>query len=296
MQTPEQPLRRSTLSICQPITVEADQARDADWLRAVIMGEQAPHFIASPGRESEAWRDIHARNLLERLDPETKISLFITPTGVLGYYNPSLVHVEVRDGQPWGRVIDPTVLPQGEEVALPHWQLAGNLALGGYMGLLQQRGPTDFFLNSNERVYMRTVGDVLPQVAPYMPQDVPVDEATCAHVSFYVSHAGTVTNLHWDVYSGVIHQLKGRKRVIFFSPEQVNCFAMYPNRHIFARRAQIAEKLSDATLRTHPEMVGATGYECIIEPDQWLYIPARWLHHVETLDDDTISLITRFKR
>ncbi len=285
-----------TLSICEPIVAVTDVARDATWLRDVVHGEQVPHFVQGDMSTVASWQHMHAGNLLEKLDSHTKVRLFITPTGVLGYYNTSMVQVSVRDGRPWGRVTDPSVLPQGVEVELPHMQLGGSMGLGGYLTILQHKRPSDFVFNADERTYMRTVGDVLPQVASFMPRDIPVDEASCAHVSLYVSHTGTVTNLHWDVYSGVIHQLKGRKRVIFFAPDQIDHFAMHPNRHIFARRAQVADKLTEATLQAHPQMQGAHGYECIIEPGQWLYVPARWLHHVETLDDDTISLITRFTR
>ena len=292
----EPSVSKPALFICEPFAPTRDTAREAAWLGAVIQGDQAPHFVHSDQAASDDWRHMHAGNLLEKLDQNTKVRLFITPTGVLGYYNTSMVQVSVRGGRPWGRVIDPSVLPQGAEIELPHMQLGGSMSLGGYSAILQHKRASDFVFNASERTYMRTVGDVLPQVAPLMPHGIPVDAASCAHVSLYVSQAGTVTNLHWDVYSGVIHQLRGRKRVIFFSPDQLDHFAMHPNRHIFARRAQVADKLTEATLQAHPEMQRARGYECIIEPDQWLYIPARWLHHVETLDDNTISLITRFTR
>ena len=37
------------------------------------------------------------------------------------------------------------------------------------------------------------------------------------------------------------------------------------------------------------------GFEAILEPGMWLYIPYGWLHYVETLDDETFSLIVRAK-
>ena len=183
--------------------------------------------------------------------------------------------------------------PQAE-IELPHVQIDGNL--GGYADYFRDKGPETFFLTPAERVYIRTCDNILPQVSEIMAAGIPTDADTLEGVSLYLSQVQTVTNLHWDLRSGVIQQIRGQKRVILFPPSELTNLPMYPNDHIFGRRSRIDGCIDGTTLEAFPMLRQARGFICDIGPGDWLYLPAGWLHHVETRDHDCISLIINFRR
>jgi ribosomal protein L16 Arg81 hydroxylase len=145
-------------------------------------------------------------------------------------------------------------------------------------------------------VYLRTCDEVLPHVSDVLAQGIPTDDRTLEGVSVYLSQAHTVTNLHWDLRSGAIQQLRGRKRVLMFAPSEIANLPMYAADHIFGRRSRIDGLIDAAALENFPALKQARGFICELGPGDWLYLPAGWLHHVTTCDDDCISLIATFCR
>ena len=283
----------ASLSICQPITPVQGGGPTQEQLRNMIFGTQVPLLVAD--QHKAVWEQTSAQAIVAGIDRHAKVSMFVTPTGVVGYYNTRKVQAEVRQGRVWGKTSCGNKLPRNE-FELPHLQLDNIVTLQWYLDYASKHRWGAYIVAPQEKIYMRTCDNSHVYLHPAMAPALPRDPETTARVSLYLSQKGIVTNTHLDLYSGAIQQIKGRKRVLLFPPQDVDKFAMFPREHILARRSSIATRLTEATLVAHPKLAQARGYACIIEPNQWLYIPAMWLHHVETLDDDAVSIITRFVR
>ncbi len=276
-------------------TVVADPEKSSQgpgWLHDIIWGAQLPQVIAAQPPQKN-WATMDIQGLADKLGRATRANMMVSPTGVVGYYNTGLVKIAMRDGRVWGRAAVSRLLPQ-EEIELPHVQIDGNL--GGYADFYRDTTPPGYFLAPSERVYLRTCDAILPQVSDTIATGIPQDNATLEGVSLYLSQAGTVTNLHWDLRSGAIQQLRGRKRVILFAPSEISKLPMYPTDHVFARRSLINGRIDAAAVTDHPALAQARAFICDIGPGDWLYLPAGWMHYVETCNDNCISLIINFRR
>ena len=92
--------------------------------------------------------------------------------------------------------------------------------------------------------------------------------------SIYVGPEGALSPLHVDYWQthAYLAQIRGRKRVIMFSPEDSNC--LY--------HGQVDPEQPD--FQTFPLLEQATAYECEIGPGDMLFIPSNWWHHVQTIE------------
>lgn len=262
---------------------------------AIIHGEQCPLYLAARDHAvSDTWKDVGINDLLPILGPKKFLRLMVSPTGVFGFYDGD-VSVDLRDARvqitpPKGTTLDPN-----ESLEAPHIRFEADAHT--MMAQWATKGPNDHFLVPDEHYYFRSIGGVLdiPRIQQSMPASIPTDRASLKEVNLYLSQAGTVTNLHYDPVAGAICQLKGRKRALLFPPDQADKFAMYPPDHFFSRRSRHAGRLDQTLVDHHPRLREARGFEYIVGPDEWLFLPKGWLHYIETLDDDTISLIVTFR-
>lgn len=101
--------------------------------------------------------------------------------------------------------------------------------------------------------------------------------------SLFLGPEGTVTPLHKDFAHtyGSLAQIRGRKRVLLFSPEETPLLyhgLLDPERPDFSR---------------FPLFEFAQAYECVLEPGEILFWPPNWWHHVRGLEP-TISVSHNF--
>jgi len=105
--------------------------------------------------------------------------------------------------------------------------------------------------------------------------------------SAWIGPAGTFSGLHYDRYHGLLAQIRGRKRVVLYPPEQWE--RMYESRK-FDRGTVVsqvdARRPEDDRF---PRFREARGAEVLLEPGQMLFIPRGWPHHVLALEP-SISL------
>ena len=106
------------------------------------------------------------------------------------------------------------------------------------------------------------------------------------HVA-WIGPAGTFSSLHYDRLNGLLAQIRGRKRIVLYEPEQ--WAYMYES-----RKFDWGTVISEVDPR-HPRydrwplFRNARGTEVLLEPGELLFIPARWPHHVLALEP-SISL------
>jgi hypothetical protein len=208
--------------------------------------------------------------------------LMISPSGIFDWYDGRDLEITIQDGRIWGKPKNsvkgsPAVREDSVKFELKQYQSDGDIEVSNYV------------ITPTERYYIRTLGSNPNNYKDVIPPCF--DEI--GGVSFYISRKGTITNLHYDSRSGVIVQLKGRKRVYIFPREQEAYFKMYPQTHRLYRRSMVDGKLNEKVVKSLDSRIH--GFEAILEPGMWLYIPYGWLHYVETLDDETFSLIVRAK-
>jgi tRNA wybutosine-synthesizing protein 5 len=99
--------------------------------------------------------------------------------------------------------------------------------------------------------------------------------------NLWIGGAGCVSPLHYDMAYNFLVQVKGRKELIIFSPED----SMY----LYPSGKQGGGHLSDVNLdnidiHQFPMYTFAQPFHCILEPGDLLFIPPRWWHHVRSLD------------
>ena len=98
---------------------------------------------------------------------------------------------------------------------------------------------------------------------------------------FYMGGANTRTHLHTEL-SDIFHVcIQGRKRWVFYPPEEWPL--LYP---VPARTSFVASEVNvlDQDFDTHPLARFANGWEAEIEPGDVLYLPAYTWHAVENLE------------
>ncbi|CAH1788010.1 unnamed protein product [Owenia fusiformis] len=147
---------------------------------------------------------------------------------------------------------------------------------------------TDFFFQDDERYYLRSLGDDprkdiadIKRQFPELAEDLKIPhffEAEQFFSSvFRVSSFGMQLWTHYDVMDNMLIQIKGRKRVVLFSPRDATY--LYLN----GDKSEVLD-IDKPDLEKYPEFCKATRYECVLEPGDILFIPALWFHNVISLD------------
>eukprot|EP00899_Mesostigma_viride_P010045 jgi/Mesvir1/19041/Mv12803-RA.2 len=110
----------------------------------------------------------------------------------------------------------------------------------------------------------------------------------------WLSPAGAVSTLHYDASESFLVQLKGRKRMLLFAPEDLHRLYPYADDHPLRRRAQVDPCLPD--LERFPLFEEARGrvMEVVLNPGDVLFFPGYWAHYTESMDL-SVSLSFRFK-
>jgi hypothetical protein len=102
----------------------------------------------------------------------------------------------------------------------------------------------------------------------------------------WISSAGCVTPLHYDLSNGLLCQVRGSKQVWLFDPGQLDRLyprgAEFPGLDNFERQSRVDIHHPDYEL--FPELRRAAALECHLRQGDTLFIPSNWWHEVETLE------------
>jgi hypothetical protein len=93
--------------------------------------------------------------------------------------------------------------------------------------------------------------------------------------------AGCVSPLHFDRTNNFLMQVRGRKEITFFSPDDSEY--LYPSTRSGGTHLSEID-LEKIDVERFPLFKKTTPFHCIIEPGDVLYIPPLWWHHVRSLD------------
>ncbi|HEV7518952.1 MAG TPA: cupin-like domain-containing protein [Thermoanaerobaculia bacterium] len=104
--------------------------------------------------------------------------------------------------------------------------------------------------------------------------------------STWISSAGCVTPLHYDLPNTLLCQLRGSKEVWLFDPSQYDRLylrgARFPGFDNFERQSQVDIHHPDFT--AFPEFRQAAALTVTLKEGEALLIPSNWFHEVETLE------------
>nr|AYM54214.1 JmjC domain protein [Sorangium cellulosum] len=150
-----------------------------------------------------------------------------------------------------------------------------------YLDRLHGRRP-DPILAQGERCYIyqsppERLGPLLEDLpmSPLIPPDA------CVVNRYAWIGEGTITVAHYDTEENFLLQLRGKKRVLLFSPADHDYLYFNRNGTVHDRHTRVDFTKVDE--QQFPDFRKARAYETVLEPGDMLYIPVCWLHHIETV-------------
>lgn len=105
--------------------------------------------------------------------------------------------------------------------------------------------------------------------------------------NYFKSNNNDVTGIHNEINSTLNLQIKSRKKWILVDPD--NSDMLYPMKQTWRNYVTKfgKSKIKEDILKTIPH------YEHILTPNQILFVPSWWWHHVISMEDNTESLSIR---
>ena len=132
-----------------------------------------------------------------------------------------------------------------------------------------------FYMQQKRRPLELLDGDVA--LPPYF------DASALMATNLWVGPRGSFSSLHYDSSQNFLAQVRGKKHVLLFAPEDTN--------NLYARSwttsAAHTSEVGDATradLERFPGVRSAVGFEAELGPGDMLFIPCAWWHQVRTLE------------
>ncbi|HXU04387.1 MAG TPA: cupin-like domain-containing protein [Polyangia bacterium] len=114
--------------------------------------------------------------------------------------------------------------------------------------------------------------------------DVPpyCSDARWRRSRLWMSAAGTVSPLHWDIPDNLIVHLAGRKRFWLYPPEATGRLSPHPPFSGLPNFSRFDPEQADA--EQFPLGHAEPRHEVTLEPGDVLFLPSRWWHHVRSLE------------
>lgn len=105
--------------------------------------------------------------------------------------------------------------------------------------------------------------------------------------NYFRANKGSVTGIHNEINSTLNLQISGKKKWVLVNPNYSKL--LYPVKSTWRN---YISKFSKRQIREN-ELLNIPHYECVVKPNQILFVPSWWWHHVITLEDNTESLSLR---
>ncbi|GAB1602796.1 tRNA wybutosine-synthesizing protein 5-like [Argonauta hians] len=142
----------------------------------------------------------------------------------------------------------------------------------------------NYFICPEEKYYLRSLGDDprssianITEQFPQLAQDLNIPDVFPSQSFFSsvfrIASRSTQLWTHYDVMDNILMQIKGRKRVVLFSPQDAH------NLYLQDGKSTVLD-IDHVNIDKFPLFPKVTRYECILEPGDVLFIPALWFHNV----------------
>lgn len=100
----------------------------------------------------------------------------------------------------------------------------------------------------------------------------------------WISPAGAVSPLHYDISHSFLVQIRGYKRMLFFSPDQLHRLYCYPETHLLRRRSRV--NVCSPDLHQFPLFGDVGALEVVLGPGDCVFFPSVWAHYTESLGEN----------
>jgi lysine-specific demethylase 8 len=147
---------------------------------------------------------------------------------------------------------------------------------------------------------LKSMPDLIEQMDHFKPFGSKSEHTEEQYSALWFSSAGDATGLHIDLVQGHLFHLYGRKRFIFFAPDQTPY--LYEESHDKLDQPGVSERIEPRDLHTfrryirwaaanplypdytqHPLLKQAEFWEVELSPGDVIYVPEGWWHATQSL-------------
>jgi tRNA wybutosine-synthesizing protein 5 len=126
----------------------------------------------------------------------------------------------------------------------------------------------------------RDIADIKKQF-PNLASDIRIpdffEESDFFSSVFRIASPGVQLWTHYDVMDNLLIQVKGRKRMALFSPNDAL------NMYLIGDKSQVLD-IDNPDCKLFPKFLLAQRYQCLMEPGDIIFIPALWFHNALAVD------------
>lgn len=115
----------------------------------------------------------------------------------------------------------------------------------------------------------------------YVPDWVP-DARLLIDMNVWIGPSGNITPLHYDQMHNLLAQVRGVKDILLLAPDDLESAYLWPSNGALDRRSRV--DLSSIDLHKFPRLANAQFFHATLREGDVLYMPAYWLHDVQTVD------------
>ncbi|XP_045703541.1 tRNA wybutosine-synthesizing protein 5 isoform X1 [Phyllostomus hastatus] len=142
----------------------------------------------------------------------------------------------------------------------------------------------EFFISEDEKYYLRSLGEDPRKDVADIRKQFPLLEGDIKFPKFFkeeqffssvfrISSPGLQLWTHYDVMDNFLIQVKGKKRVVLFSPRDAQYL------YLSGTKSEVLN-IDNPDLAKYPLFSKARRYECSLKAGDVLFIPALWFHNV----------------
>ncbi|WP_353931421.1 cupin-like domain-containing protein [Okeanomitos corallinicola TIOX110] len=129
---------------------------------------------------------------------------------------------------------------------------------------------------------------MFPELLPDIEVPDYISQKSFIVSNLWIGTGGNTTPLHWDAAQNILCQVRGRKKLLLFAPNQTPF--LYP--HSVDSKAPHLSYLNidKPDFDKFPKFKEAQVIECVLEPGEMLFMPPFWWHQVYSLEQVNIAV------
>ena len=199
-----------------------------------------------------------------------------------------VAYLRERAGSQEGEVIVSTNGLYPDYLSQPEPMTKIQLSFGEFLDRASDTGRFPPLVAAGETYYIYGkpyLFEAVPGLAEDTPIPAPLGAVKVSSTNLWVSSSGCTTPLHYDLTNGLLCQVRGKKQVYLFAPDQADHLyqrgRFFPGMDNFERQSQI--DIHHPDFEKYPRFKQVQAWECTLHPGEMLFIPSNWFHEVETL-------------
>ncbi|TAE58176.1 MAG: cupin-like domain-containing protein [Nostocales cyanobacterium] len=144
--------------------------------------------------------------------------------------------------------------------------------------------------NSEQYYYLQqqSIKLVFPELLPDIEIPNYISQKSFMVANIWIGTGGNTTPLHWDAAQNILCQVRGRKRLLLFAPNQTEY--LYPH-SVDSKAPHLSYvNIDKPDFDKFPKFKQAQSIECVLEAGEMLFMPPFWWHQVYSLDQLNIAV------